>query len=119
MEVDNGLLAGLPYQEAEAIYPSPEFLTPYQPRVWSVGQGESRGSLRARPVRALQKVIPRGPGQYLVVAHGGVLNETLSSIVGAPPPTASQGPVFRFGDAGYARFIYTAETHTRILTGFR
>ena len=119
MEIDNGPEAGLPYDEARAKFPPPEFRTPYQPHVWSIREGESLWDLRARAVRGIQKVVMRGPGQYLVVAHGGVLNEALRSIVGAPPPAETQGLVFRFGDGGFARFTYTAETHTWMLTEFK
>ena len=119
MEIDNGPLAGLPYEEAETRYPRPDFHTPYQPHVWSVREGESMWDLRARAVRALQKVVMRGPGQYLVVAHGGVLNETLRSIVGAPPLVNDSGMVFQFGDGGYARFTYYPDDHSWLMREFR
>lgn len=119
MEVDNGPLAGLLFDEAEARYPTPDVHTPYQPHVPSVGEGESLWDLRGRAVRALQRVVLKGPGRYLVVAHGGVLNEALRSIVGAPPPATGHGPVFRFGDAGYAVFRCDPETHAWTLMEFR
>ena len=119
MEIDNGPLAGLPFEEAETRYPRSEFHTPYQPHVASVGEGESLWDLRARAVRALQKVVLKGPGRYLIVAHGAVLNEVLRSIVGAPPLVNDSGMVFRFGDGGYAQFSYYAGDHSWLMTEFR
>lgn len=108
MEFDNGPLAGLPYAEAAARFPEPDFRGPYEP-FW--GGGESDWAFAGRAARAVEAVIQRGPGLYLVVAHGGILNAALRHIVGAPPALAYGGLWFSFGDTGYARLVYRPARH--------
>jgi len=108
MEMDNGSLAGLPYHVAEARYPRPDFRNPYE---GLAGSGESEWDLNGRAARAVQSVVRRGPGRYLVVAHGGILNAALRHVVGAPVPLNGQGIWFEFGDAGYYEVRYTPGKH--------
>jgi 2,3-bisphosphoglycerate-dependent phosphoglycerate mutase len=108
MEMDNRPLAGLPFDEAEARYPRPKFRNPYEP---FHGVGESEWALHCRAVSAVEKLVRRGPGRYLVVSHGGILNAVMRNIVGAQPPINGYGIWFAFGDAGYARCSYDPGTH--------
>ena len=118
MEKDNGPLAGMPHEVARAKYPLPAFHNPYQPHVVSADAGESTWALHCRAARALEQVIRKGRGRYLVVAHGGVLNATLGSIVGAQPPVSGQGIEFAFGDAGYIRTLYKPDQHLWVIREF-
>ena len=118
MERDNGPLAGLPHQEAEEKYPAPAFQHPFAPLVASVGAGESDWALHCRAVRALENVIRRGPGRYLVVAHGGILNAALRCVVGAQPLVNGQGISFSFGDTGYVRTHYRPGQHRWVFKEF-
>ena len=111
MEKDNGPLAGLPYRVASARYPIPAFQNPFQPHVVSADEGESTWSLHSRAARALERVIRRGAGSYLVVAHGGILNAAMGCIVGAQPTVSGQGVTFSFGDTGYIRTAYNPNRH--------
>lgn len=104
MEFNNGPLAGLPYNVAEERYPKPDFRNPYEP---FCGSGESDWEIHCRAARGMEKIIRRGAGEYLVVAHGGILNAALRTIIGAPPFTWLQGIMFAFGDTGYIRLIYS------------
>ena len=106
MELDNGPMAGLPFDVAEERFPRPDFVNPFQPYVVATGEGESRWDLLGRAARALQSVIRRGEGSYLVVAHGGVLNAAMYCTLGAFPPPRGSGVEFDFGDAGFARISY-------------
>lgn len=109
MEFDNGALAGLPFDEAAQRYPVPAWRNPYES---FHGTGESDVDIHIRSTRALQNLVRRGPGQYLVVAHGGILNAVLRVIVGAPPVlNGKHGIGFAFGDAGYARAHYYPAQH--------
>ena len=120
MEVDNGVLAGLPFEVADQQYPWPAFRNPYE---LFFDSGESDWELHCRAIRAVQKIIRRGAGQYLVVAHGGILNAALRHIVGAPPPI--NGPIhghgvyFALGDTGYAQAVYYPEKHQWLLGELR
>ena len=108
MEYDSGAMAGLTFAEAERRFPRPAFRGPYEARA---GSGESEIDIHTRAARALQNLIRRGPGRYLVVAHGGVLNAALRVITGAPHPINGSGIWFRFGDLGYATFTYQPDRH--------
>lgn len=116
MEMDNGQMAGLSHAEAEVRFPKQAFFGPYQGK----GQtGESDADLHARAMLALQNVVRRGPGRYLVVAHGGILNAALRVIAGAPHPVNFHGVWFAFSDLGYARFTYAPDNHRWTLREFR
>lgn len=116
LEFNNGPLAGVPVAEAERRFPPPAFRNPYE-AFW--GSGESEWDFAQRASRAVQKLVRRGPGLYLVAAHGGILNAALRHILGAPPPVNGQGVWFAFGDTGYARVIYRPDRHTWLLTEFQ
>ncbi|NWG35128.1 MAG: histidine phosphatase family protein [Chloroflexi bacterium] len=108
MEMDNRPLAGMPKGEAKVRYPRPQFRGPYEP---FHGVGESDWELHCRAVSAVEKLVRRGAGRYLVVSHGGLLNAVLRSIVGAQPPINGHGIWFAFGDAGYAKCSYDPSGH--------
>ena len=95
MEMDNGPLAGMAREIAEKEYPKPIFRNPYEP---FCGSGESDWEIYCRAAKAVEKIIRHGTGSYLVVAHGGILNSALRTIVGAQPFINQQGIVFGFGD---------------------
>ncbi len=116
MEMDNGPLAGLPYEIAAQRYPRPAFRNPYEP---VCGIGESDWDLYCRGARAVERMIRRGAGSYLVVAHGGILNSALRSIVGSQPLGNGQGIVFGFGDTGYVRCSYDPSKHQWYLLEFK
>ena len=118
MEIDNGPVAGLPHEEALEKYPLPEFHNPFEPLVVSANAGESAWALHSRAANALESVIRRGPGRYLVVAHGGILNAALRCIVGAQPPVRGQGINFGFGDTGFVRTRYVPDQHLWVIQEF-
>ncbi len=109
MEMDNGLLAGLPFEEADQKFPTPSFLGPYE-RPFH-GTGESQWELYVRAARAVQRVVSLGPGSYLVVAHGGILNSALRTMLGIQPLVNNHGTWFAFADLGYAALEYNPANH--------
>ncbi len=115
MESDNGPLAGLPFDVAEQRYPMPAFRTPYTPMA---GSGESQWDTYLRAARAVQNLVKRGPGSYLVVAHGGILNSALKTMMGSSPNVNQQGFSIAFGDTGYVRLAYSPDKHQWILLEF-
>jgi 2,3-bisphosphoglycerate-dependent phosphoglycerate mutase len=115
IEMDNGPLAGLPFDTAATLYPRPVFRNPYERLA---GSGESEWSLYIRAGRVVEKLVQRGEGHYLVVAHGGILNAALRTILGVVPWGNEQGISFTFGDLGYARLAYTPGQHHWVLQEF-
>jgi len=116
MELDNGVLAGLPFSETTVKYPRPAFRNPYE-QIW--GSGESEWDIYSRAAHALETLIRRGPGKRLVVAHGGVLNAALRTIAGAAPAANNQGLFHAFGDTGYLRCEYVPGAHRWIIREFQ
>ena len=115
MEIDNGPLAGLSHEEAREKYPLPDFQNPFDPLVVSANAGESMWALHCRAASALEKVVRRGPGQYLVVSHGGILNAALRCVVGTQPPVNGQGVSFALGDTGFIRTRYIPRRHLWVI----
>jgi broad specificity phosphatase PhoE len=114
MERRFGEIEGLTIEEVHQADPPVDFYHPYQP----VGKdGESAVDLYLRASRALQNLLRRPPGRYLVVSHGGLLNMTMLVILGVSPQNASGGPRFYFGNTAYANLAYHPEARQwRILS---
>ncbi len=109
MEINNGLVSGLTPAEAELVAPRPDFMTPY---THFGGTGESRWELYLRAGWAIQHILDRSPGRYLVAAHGGVLNMALYAILGIPVQADSAGPRFMFHNTTFTTFTYEPERHS-------
>jgi broad specificity phosphatase PhoE len=108
MERNNGQLAGLSPEEINELGLRPAFLNLYQP----VGiDGESQWELYLRAGRAIQDLLHRPPGDYLVVSHGGTLNLALYVILGIIPQANFYGPRFRFHNAAFASLTYDPSRH--------
>lgn len=114
MERDNGYYAGLTPEEANRLYPRPAFMSPYR----FVGEtGESQWELYLRAGRAIQDLLDRPAGRYLVVSHGGLLNMVLYAILGIAPQANFQGPRFRFNNTAFATLTYYPDRHIWALSG--
>lgn len=108
MEIDNGLVAGLTPDQAAQVAPRPDFMTPYT----HYGEtGESRWEVYLRAGRAIQHILDRKPGRYLVVAHGGILNMAFYAILGIPVQADSGGPRFTFRNTTFSTFTYEPGRH--------
>lgn len=115
MEKDIGPATGKSWEEFKKKYPIPDFRNPYEP---FFDTGESSWEIYCRAAKALEQVIRRGAGHYLVVAHGLILNAALRTIVGAQPSPHGQGIWFALGDTGYVRMVYTPAEHKWVLLEF-
>ncbi len=113
MEMDNGRLAGL--RGAEVDWDEPKFMTPYT----RFGEtGESRLEIFLRASRGIQSILDRKPGRYLVVAHGGILNMAMYSVLSIYPQAHHNGPRFWFRNTTFAEFMYDPEWHNWRLMRF-
>lgn len=117
LEMDNGILAGLTFAEAQEKYPKENAISPYARK--ARGTGESPWQLHSRAIRALEKVIQLKKGNILIVAHGGILNAALRTIVGAQPRLGKSGLAFAFSDAGYLHAQYDFQDHIWIIKEFK
>lgn len=108
MERDNGKLSGTKRGAGQQILPKPEFSNIYQP---FAGTGEGDWELFLRAGQALHNLISRPAGRYLVVSHGGLLNQIMYTILGITPQANYSGARFRFENTGFAAFIYYPHEH--------
>lgn len=113
LERDIGEIAGITAAEFRERYPErATFFTPYD----SVGtDGEGDWALFLRAGQALHKLLRRPVGRYLVVSHGGLLNQVMHAVVGIAPHANDSGPRFRFANTGFARLIYFPRLHRWVI----
>ena len=101
-------LSGLTPPEVDRRFRRPDFINPYS-AVGSRGEGDWQLFLRGG--LGLHNLLRRAPGRYLVVSHGGLLNQVMHAVIGIAPQANNAGPRFRFGNTGFARLIYYPHQH--------
>ncbi len=112
MERDNGEFAGLTPAEAREKFPQPSFFTPYD---FVGGDGEGDWELFLRAGQALHRVLTREPARYLIVSHGGLLNQLMHAALGVAPQANDSGARFRFENAAFAQLIYFPRQHRWVI----
>jgi len=104
IECDNGILAGMKREEAFKKYPIPEYINPF--RYFPENTGENEVLLHARGGVALNSIIENGPGNYLIIAHGGILNAIIRNMLKISYMTNNSGVVFKLKDNGFIDISY-------------
>ncbi len=108
LERDNGEFSGLTAHEVRQNFTHQSFTTPYDP----VGfDGEGYWELFLRAGQALQDLLKREPARYLIVSHGGLLNQVMHAVVGVAPQANNAGTRFRFGNTAFAQLMYYPYQH--------
>ena len=102
-----GEMEGLTVEEVRK-RPQPPYVTPYD---FIGGEGEGDWALFLRAGQALQGLLRRLPGSYLIVSHGGLLNQLMNAIIGIAPHIDPSGVRFRFDNTAFARVIYYPHQH--------
>jgi len=111
LERNIGEMEGLTAEEVRKM-PQPPYVTPYD----SVGgKGEGDWALFLRAGQALHGLLHRPPGSYLIVSHGGLLNQLMHAIVGIAPHVDPSGVRFRFENTAFARVIYYPHQHRWVI----
>ena len=88
--------------------PRPPYTTPYD----SIGgDGEGDWALYLRAGQALHNLLKLSAGSYLVVSHGGMLNQVMHAVVGLAPHVDPSGVRFRFENTSFARVFYFPHQH--------
>jgi broad specificity phosphatase PhoE len=102
-----GEMEGLTAEEVRK-RPQPPYVTPYD----SIGgEGEGDWALFLRAGQALHNLVHRPAGSYLIVSHGGLLNQLMNAIIGIAPHVDPSGVRFRFENTAFARVIYYPYQH--------
>ena len=108
MERDIGEFAGLTVHEVRQNFRHPDFTTPYDP-IGTDGEGDWELFLRAG--QALHDLLKREPARYLIVSHGGLLNQLMHAVVGIFPQAHNSGTRFRFENTAFAQLAYNPNQH--------
>ncbi len=112
VERDNGDFSGLTADEVRQNFQHPPFYTPYD----SVGgDGEGDWELFLRAGQALHSLLKREPGRYLIVSHGGMLNQVMHAVMGLAPQANNAGTRFRFENTAFAQLIYFPHQHRWVI----
>lgn len=106
-----GEMEGLTAEEVRQ-KPRPPYTTPYDP---IGGDGEGDWALYLRAGQALHNLLRRPPGSYLVVSHGGLLNQLMNTITGVAPHVDPSGVRFRFENTAFARVFYFPYQHRWVI----
>lgn len=113
-ERDMGVLTGVNRQNAGKEDRKPQFFTPYD----NVGEtGEGNWALFLRAGSALHAILQRPPARYVIVSHGGILNQALHVIFGMTPQANGQGAHFRFVNTAFATIHYDPSQHKWVVWG--
>ncbi len=113
-ERDMGRLTGVKRARADLVMPKPEFFTPYD-NMAETGEGDWALYLRAG--KALHKILQKPPARYVVVSHGGILNQVMHAILGMTPQADGQGVHFRFVNTAFTTLYYEPDQHKWIVWG--
>jgi broad specificity phosphatase PhoE len=73
--------------------------------------GEGDWELFLRAGQALQSLLKRNPARYLIVSHGGLLNQFMHAVVGVAPQANNSGARFRFSNSAFAQLMYYPHQH--------
>jgi broad specificity phosphatase PhoE len=111
MERAIGEMEGLTAEEVRQ-KPRPPYITPYDP---IGGNGEGDWALFLRAGQALHGLLRRPPGSYLVVSHGGLLNQLMHAVTGIAPHADPSGVRFRFENTAFARVFYYPHQHRWVI----
>lgn len=113
-ERNNGVLGGLKHEVADQKYPKSDFFTPYD----NIGEtGEGNFELYLRAGQAIHKLLRMPPARYLIVSHGGTLNQALYVVMGIAHQANGQGTQFRFGNASISTLRYEPDNHRWVVLG--
>jgi 2,3-bisphosphoglycerate-dependent phosphoglycerate mutase len=79
--------------------------------------GEGNWALFLRAGKAIQSILQKPLGRYLVVSHGGILNQALHVVFGITPQASGQGVHFRFVNTAFATVYYEPDKHKWVVWG--
>jgi broad specificity phosphatase PhoE len=105
-ERDFGVLEGQEMARLRQGSQPVDFYQPYDP----IGQtGESMVDVYRRALLAVQEVLRRPPGRYLVISHGAFLTRVMYVILGITPQGHYNSPIFFLGNTAYLNLTYDTD----------
>lgn len=108
MERNVGSLSGAHVSKREELLKLHGNFSPYR----SIsGDGEGDWQLFLRAGQVLSNLLQRDPGCYLLVSHGGFLNQLTHAIMGLHPQARHKGIGFELENTGFSHFKYYLDEH--------
>jgi broad specificity phosphatase PhoE len=108
MERNTGSLSGAKVSRRGDLAENLKFTSPYR---FFGGDGEGDWQLYLRAGQVLFTLMQRDPGSYLLVSHGGMINQLTHAILGVPPGPRHKGIGFAMENTGFSRFDYFMNDH--------
>jgi len=90
-----------------------DFYTPFD-QMGETGEGD--WDLYLRACAGIRNLVNRPPGSYLVVSHGGLLNQVMRAISGVTPQPNTMGVQFRFDNTGFTTVTYDPSSYRWTIT---
>jgi probable phosphoglycerate mutase len=114
MERNVGSLSGAKVSRHEDLAENLKFTSPYR---FFGGDGEGDWQLYLRAGQVLSNLMQRDPGSYLLVSHGGFLNQLMHAILGIPLGARHKGIGMGMDNTGWSHFDYSiVEHHWSVVT---
>jgi len=109
MERNVGNLSGAPVGKDEQLIHPKLVVSPYRSLG---GDGEGDWQLFLRAGQVLINLMQHAPGSYLLVSHGGLLNQLTHAILGLTPQARFAGVGFKMDNTGFSQFVYFPDEHS-------
>lgn len=98
-----GEFEGIAFEKIILDHPDVDFYHPFIPPCQGA---ETHMALFGRASQAVESLVKRPEGRYLVVSHGAFLNMVMYVILGLSPQASKNSPRFMFDNTGYVDFTY-------------
>jgi broad specificity phosphatase PhoE len=108
VERDTGKLTQVDRNKTDDLPFFHDFYTPFD-QMGETGEGD--WDLYLRACAGIGSLVRRPPGSYLVVSHGGLLNQVMRAISGVSPQPNTMGVQFRFDNTGFTTVTYDPSSY--------
>ncbi|NIM92382.1 MAG: hypothetical protein GTO18_01530 [Anaerolineales bacterium] len=115
MERNFGNAEGLDYDSVREWFDKNQDRSPFD---IVFDSGESDWEVYIRAANALQTLLRKPKGRYLVVSHGGILNAAVHCVLGIALSTAMHRPRFQFTNTGHSTIQYNWKHFRWIIHSF-
>jgi broad specificity phosphatase PhoE len=103
VERDTGKLTQVDRNNTDDLPFFHNFYTPFD-QMGETGEGD--WDLYLRACAGIKSLVDRPSGSFLVVSHGGLLNQVMRAISGVTPQPNTMGVQFRFDNTGFTTVTY-------------
>ena len=113
VERDTGKLTQVDRNHTDDLPFFHDFYTPFD-QMGETGEGD--WDLYLRACAGIRSLVSQPPGSYLVVSHGGLLNQVMRAISGVMPQPNTMGVQFRFDNTGFTTVTYDPSSYRWTIT---